>query len=431
MANRLALGTLVAASVVAGCGVNPVGQALQSAIKDPFANLMDGQAISGEVIVQLKPGAALPKVAGAKQVSEIDLEDLGKFVLVKATDKGATNLEKAFSQQPMVAGVTPNRVLKMPIPKAKPPLPALGIPTDASGNDPLRSQQWYLDRVGAEQAWSVTDGKGIVVAVVDTGVDYTHPDLKDQVVGKGHSFVNNRPDGLDEQGHGTHVAGTIAAQYNNNEGVVGVAKGAKILPVQVLSASGGGSLYSIAQGIKYAADYGVQNKVRVVVNLSLGGAATVDPVSYTTGWYATGKGALLVAAAGNSNTAVGTPARWDKYYMAISALDEKDEKANFSCYGPEISVGAPGTNIMATTPSYDVPLNKYGYPKWYAPLQGTSMACPIAASVCALTWSVHPDWSWKQVRQHVEKTAKDLGKSGKDDHTGYGIVQAAAAVGLK
>jgi thermitase len=209
-----------------------------------------------------------------------------------------------------------------------------------------------------------------------------------------------------------------------------VAPDAKLLPVQVLSAAGSGNLYDIAKGIKYAADYGVQNKVHVIVNLSLGGGAMVDPISYTTGWYATGKGALLVAAAGNSNTAVGTPARWDKYYMAISAINEQDEKASFSNFGPEISVGAPGTNIVNTTPSYEVPLNKFGYPKWYAPLQGTSMACPVVAGTAALVWSIHPEWNWKQVRLHVEKTAKDLGKSGKDDQFGHGIVQAAAAVGL-
>lgn len=427
MAKRLALGTLLAASVAAGCGVTPVGQLLGESTDQ----LVNGQAIAGDLVVQLKQGATFKAPAGATVVDTLDFEEMGKFVRLKTNPRSANDVTRSINSQPGVMGVQPNRAVVVPVPKAKPALPVFDIPVAQSGpNDKLFGQQWYVPHIGADRAWTVSRGKGIVVAVIDTGVDYTHEDLQNQVVGKGYSAVHNRMDGIDEQGHGTHVAGTIAAEQNNREGVTGVAPDAKILPVQVLSASGGGNLYDIAKGIKFAADYGVQNKVHVVANLSLGGAATVDGVSYTAGWYASSKGTLLVAAAGNSNTAVGTPARWDKYYMAISAIDEKDQKASFSNFGPEISVGAPGVNIMNTTPSYDVPLNKYGYAKWYAPLQGTSMACPVAAGTAALVWSQHPDWNWQQVRKHIEKTAKDLGKSGKDDQFGYGIVQPAAALGL-
>jgi thermitase len=430
MAKRLALGTLLAASVLAGCGVTPVGQQVLKGTKAD--TLMDGQAIPGEMIVQLKAGAKAPQLGGGKIVDELDFGDLGKFVKVQTSGLSAADATTKFSGQPGVVGVTPNRYFKMPMPKAQHKMPAFDLaPQTESLNDPLFGKQWYVNHIGANRAWGITKGKGVVVAVIDTGVDYTHPDLKDAVVGKGFSFVHNAPDGIDEQGHGTHVAGTIAATANNAEGVAGVAPEAKILPVQVLSAAGGGNLYDIAKGIKYAADYGVTNKVHVVANLSLGGGAMVDPVSYTAGWYATGKGTLLTAAAGNSNTAVGTPARWDKYYMAIAATDDQNQKANFSNFGPEISVGAPGVNIMATMPSYDVPLNHFGYPKWYAPLQGTSMACPVTAAVNAMVWSIHPDWDWKQVRKQVESTAKDVGKAGKDDFFGHGIVQAAPAVGLQ
>lgn len=427
MAKRLALGTLLAASVAAGCGVVQVGP-LAGEPSDPVVN---GQAIAGDLVVQLEPGATFKAPPGAQVVDELDFESLGKFIRIKTNPRSVSDVTKSMARQPGVKGVEPNRAVVVPLPKTRPSFPAIRIPAEEKQiNDRLYAQQWYVPHIGADRAWSVSRGKGIVVAVIDTGVDYTHEDLKNQVVGKGYSAVHNRMDGLDEQGHGTHVAGTIAAEQNNGEGVTGVAPDARILPVQVLSASGAGNLYDIAKGIKFAADYGVQNKVHVVANLSLGGAATVDGVSYTAGWYATSKGTLLVAAAGNSNTAVGTPARWDKYYMAISAIDEKDQKASFSNFGPEISVGAPGVNIVNTTPSYDVPLNKYGYAKWYAALQGTSMACPVAAGTAALVWAHNPDWNWQQVRKHIEKTAKDLGKPGKDDQFGHGMVQPAAALGL-
>lgn len=426
MAKRLALAVTVSA-LVGGCG-NILGQASFHGVNSP--QILDGQDIPGELVVQLKAGAELPPVPGARAVDQLDLGDLGSFVRIKVNPRQVKDVSALLTRQAVVVTVTPNRRVVVPVPVAKPSLPGLEVRPDSDLNDPWYTKQWYLPRIGADRAWAKTKGEGVVVAVVDTGVDYTHPDLKDQVVSKGFSFVSNTADGIDEHGHGTHVAGTIAAAQNNGEGVSGVAPGARILPIQVLSASGAGTLYDIAKGIKYGADYGVQHKVRVVVNLSLGGGAVVDPVSYTTGWYATGKGALLVAAAGNSNGAVGTPARWDKYYTAISALDERDDKASFSNFGPEISVAAPGTNIMATTPSYDVPLNHFGFPKYYAALQGTSMACPIVAATSALVWSIHPDWTWQQVRKHLEATAKDLGNAGKDHQFGYGMVQPATAVGL-
>jgi subtilisin family serine protease len=415
-------GILSATVVLAGCGA-----VVPSLGSQPAEAPVTGQAIAGEQVVQVKPGTRFVAPVGAKVVDTLELGDLGGFLLVKA--EGPAMLASIKSVKGVV-NVEPNRRVQLEVPAYK--ARALGLFRGAlSVDDPLFAQQWYVNRIGAQKAWSRTQGEGVVVAVVDTGVDHGHPDLAANIVSKGYSFVNNRADGIDEQGHGTHVAGTIAAVQNNAEGVTGVAPKARILPVQVLAATGGGSLYQIAKGVKYAADYGVQNKVHVVVNMSLGGAATVDGVSYTTGWYATRKGALLVAAAGNSNTAVGTPARWDKYYMAVSAISEKDEKANFSNYGPEISVGAPGTNIVATTPTYDVPLNKFGYPKFYAPLQGTSMACPVVAATCALTWSVHLDWDWKKVRTHVQQTSLDLGPKGHDVVFGHGLVQADAALGVR
>ncbi|MBM3273794.1 MAG: S8 family serine peptidase [Candidatus Sericytochromatia bacterium] len=384
------------------------------------AGMVDGQAIPGEFIVAAKAGRA-PSLAGVSVAGTLDLGREGRYLLVRSPKLTLG----AIAADPAVAGVSPNRFVKISVAAKGPTTVGFALP---DSEDPHYKKQWYLPRIAADRAWARTRGAGVVAAVVDTGVDYNHPDLKSSVVGPGYSFVTQKPDAIDVFGHGTHVAGIIAAAANNAEGVAGVAPEAKILPIGVLGANGGGNLFAIAAGIKYAADYGTDHKSHVVINLSLGGPAALDPISLAAGAYATGKGALLVAAAGNSNGAVGTPARISQYYMAVSAIDANDRKASFSNFGPEVSVGAPGVDIFNTTPTYRVPLNDHGYAQNYAALKGTSMAAPVVAGVCALTWATHPDWTWKQVREQVEKTAMDLGQAGKDDQFGYGLVQAEAAV---
>ncbi len=408
-------GAAFLALTLAGCGV-----AQTVPLGGVSGNLIDGQAVPGEFIVQVKPSARFLPQGQIGQT--LDLGEAGKFYLTRTAPGQVDSLAK----NPDVVSVQPNRAVQLPITPAQPKLPAFDLP---ESNDPLFAKQWYLPHIATDRAWGVTRGKGVVAAVVDTGVDYDHPDLRGNVVSKGKSFAGGK-DGKDVFGHGTHVAGIIAATMGNGEGVAGVAPEAGILPVTVLGANGGGSLFAIAGGIKYAADYGKSNKVHVVINLSLGGPAVADPISKAAGWYATGKGALLVAAAGNSSTAVGTPARIKEYFMAVSATDPTDSKANFSNFGPELSVGAPGVDIMNTTPTYDCPLNEHGYAKSYAALRGTSMATPVVAGVAALVWAKNPSWDWKQVRAHIEKTSKDLGTPGFDNNFGHGLVQAGAALGI-
>jgi thermitase len=344
----------------------------------------------------------------------VDFFDIDTRVfLVESASRNTDDLIRQFSQDRNVEIAQPNYLVSLNQIPAAPR--QQGRPNMAAPNDPLYAQQWHLPHVGALDAWSQggQGNKDLIVAVVDTGVDYNHPDLKANTI-KGKDFTKESPDGLDpidSFGHGTHVAGIIAAVANNGEGVAGAAPNVKILAVKVLSAKGGGSLFAIAGGIKHSVDMGAK-----IVNLSLGGPAV------------TKKGALLIAAAGNSNTAVGTPARIDDYYMAVAASDQANKRAKFSCYGKELSVSAPGVQIMATTPTYKVPLNDHGYPQNYAFLQGTSMATPLVAGVAALVWSRHPEWTAKQVRQHLEKTAVDVGAPGKDNESGFGVVNAAAAL---
>jgi thermitase len=429
----LALGMLAACSP-AGPLLNPQSnpallQSQSAAARGTkiFNTDMRPQSAPNQVIVKVKPGdpnlfvQSLAR-SNARVVDYFDIDT--RIFLVESASRNTEDLVRQFSQDRNVEIAQPNYIFNLS--QTIQPAPRQGRPTVAAPNDPLFEQQWHLPHVGALDAWSSTTGnKDLLVAVVDTGVDYNHPDLKANTI-KGKDFTKESADGLDpidSFGHGTHVAGIIAAVANNGIGVSGAAPNVKILAVKVLSAKGGGSLFAIAGGIKHSVDMGAK-----IVNLSLGGPAVTDLISSAVGYWATKKGALLIAAAGNSNTAVGTPARIDDYFMAVAASDQNNNRAKFSCYGKELSVTAPGVQIMATTPTYKVPLNDYGYAQNYAFLQGTSMATPLVAGVAALVWSRHPEWTAKQVRQHLEKTAVDVGPAGKDNESGFGVVNAGAAL---
>jgi thermitase len=381
------------------------------------------KAESNQLIIRAKPGKTLKHFAESRNLRVLNsfTTDVEHF-LVETADVDA--LAHTASLDSSVDVTSPNYVFQLEIPKAEGPQPKVAA-TGKQPNDPMFAQQWHLAKVGALQAWDKTRGDGrLIVAVVDTGVDYDHPDLKGKVIkGGNHTKEGPKNDPKDGQGHGTHVAGIIAAAADNGIGVAGIAPGVTILAEKVLASNGSGSLFSIAAGIRHAVVNGAK-----IVNLSLGGPAANDPISAGVGAWAVKKGTLLIAAAGNSNDAVGTPARYADYYMAVAASDETDGKAKFSCFGPELSVSSPGTKILATTPTYKVPLNDHGYPQNYAALNGTSMATPLTAGIAALVWSANPGWTWQQVRRHIETTSVDLGAPGKDDLFGFGRVNAAAAL---
>jgi thermitase len=434
LSTALSAGILAACAPVAGPMFNPaVNPAL---LRSQSAAVPGGKVFNTDARPRVLPNQAIVKVrnaqlflqslsrAGARAVDSFDLDT--RVYLVESASRNSEDLVRQFSQDPNVEFAQPNYLISI-AQNIAPASRGNGRPAMSAPNDPLYGQQWHLPHVGALDAWSAggLGNRELIVSVVDTGVDYNHPDLKANTI-KGKDFTKESPDGLDpidSFGHGTHVAGIIAAVANNGEGVAGAAPNVKILAVKVLSAKGGGSLFAIAGGIKHSVDMGAK-----IINLSLGGPAVTDLISSAVGYWATKKGALLIAAAGNSNTAVGTPARIDDYYMAVAASDQNNKRAKFSCYGKELSVSAPGVQIMATTPTYKVPLNDHGYPQNYANLQGTSMATPLVAGVAALVWSRHPEWTAQQVRQHLEKTAVDVGPAGKDNESGFGIVNAAAAL---
>lgn len=262
---------------------------------------------------------------------------------------------------------------------------------------------WGVERVGAPKVWSVTKGAGVKVAVIDSGVDYNHPDLA-PVWGGGVDLVNNDSDAYDDNGHGTHVAGTIAASAND-VGQMGVAPAVTILGVKALDASGGGYISDLVEGV----DWAVKNGARVI-NLSL--ASTYDSqILKDKIDQAAANGVVIVAAAGNTGGAMLYPAAYPSV-ISVGALDTNNNIAAFSALGA--TVAAPGVMINSTIPGG-------GYATW----AGTSMAAPHVSGVAAMMIANGNT----NVRTGLTSTALDLGPVGTDSFYGYGLVQAPEAVG--
>ena len=284
----------------------------------------------------------------------------------------------------------------------------------AGENDPLRSQQWALDQVSYEATWSVTRGAGIIVAVIDSGVLGNHQDLSGSVL-PGKDYVTAGSDGrIDPNGHGTHVAGIIAAHVNNALGIAGAAPDVHILPVRVLDAHGGGVASNVAKGIIWAADHGAR-----VINLSLGGGQS--PGVEQAIQYANSKRAVVIAAAGNSG-ALGNAAMYPAAYpeaIAVAAVDGNLNHPSFSNTGSYVDVSAPGVGIVSTWGSS---------PTAYASATGTSMATPYASAAAALIFAAHPSFTAATLTQVLEGTARDLGTPGVDPVFGHGLVNPHAAL---
>ncbi|ACA99375.1 MULTISPECIES: S8 family peptidase [Cyanophyceae] len=289
---------------------------------------------------------------------------------------------------------------------------AYGVP-----NDPDYPKQWNLRSINVEAAWSETRGEGITVAVIDTGVSPV-PDLEQTAFVGGYDFVGDRPEALDDVGHGTHVAGTIAQSTNNNYGVAGIAYKAKIMPIKVLAANGGGTVADIAEGIRFATDQGAD-----VINLSLGGAGASQLMQEAID-YAYRKDVVIVAAAGNANkNAAAYPARYPKV-IGVAATDAAGKKAPYSNYGAGIDLAAPGGSetggILQET------LNpKTGKPE-FIDYKGTSMAAPHVAGVAAMVKAsgvTKPAEVLQVLTQSAQKVTEDP-----LNHYGAGYLNAGQAV---
>jgi len=318
-------------------------------------------------------------------------------------------------------------------------------------NDPYYSFQWHLDNpayggVNAQTAWDVSQGSGVVVAVIDTGIAYENynqsvrnryyqaPDLAGACFVAGYDFVNNDTHPNDDNSHGTHVAGTIAQRTNNSTGVAGLAYQSCLMPLKVLNSSGSGTYADIAEAIRWAADHGAK-----VINMSLGGPSGTSYLEDALK-YAYDKGVTIVAAAGNDNSGtISYPAAYNAYVIAVGATRYDETRAPYSNYGAGLDIVAPGgdTSVDQNADGYPDGVlqntfnpntkktNDFNY--WF--FQGTSMATPHVAAAAALVIAHGNATSPDEVRAALQTTAKDLGAPDWDSTFGWGRVNAAAALG--
>jgi thermitase len=291
-------------------------------------------------------------------------------------------------------------------------------------NDPYWSFQWGPQKIQADLAWDTTIGdSSVLVAVIDTGIDYSHPDLAGNYVTLGYNWVNGTSDPRDDNGHGTHCAGIIAAVLNNAIGIAGLAQ-VKIMAEKGLDAQGSGYEDDLANAIFHAVDQGAK------ILSNSWGASFDSMLIHEAVQYAYNHGVLVIAAAGNNGNDVKFyPAAYDEV-VAVTATDSSDYPAYFTSYGDWVEVAAPGVNIYSTLPTYHVTLNDppYSRSRNYDYLSGTSMACPHAAGVAALIWSRFPNATRDWVRARLRYTAEDLGTPGFDIYYGYGRINAKNAV---
>ncbi len=302
--------------------------------------------------------------------------------------------------------------------------------------DPELDAAWGVKRIGAGAVHDLGNkGAGVKVAIIDTGIDYTHPDLSANYAG-GKNFVTSSfycsytgDDPMDDYGHGTHVAGTVAAR-NDNYGVVGAAPEARLYALKVLDCLGSGDFSDVIAALQWSVDNGMQ-----VTNNSYGSDGDPGLTVKSAFDNAYNAGVLHVAAAGNSGNASGTgdnvgyPARYDSV-IAVAATDANNARASFSSTGSAVELAAPGVAIYSTCPPYSL-LCIFG--EYYTTLDGTSMASPHVAGTAALVIaSGIGDANGNghindEVRQRLVGTADDLGTAGRDPLYGYGLVNAAKA----
>jgi subtilisin family serine protease/subtilase family serine protease len=419
---RLITGFIVLALIASALAVRPSAQSTD-----------DGPAVSGEIIVKFRPGANANSKADAHREGrgrmrrEIATASLQLVEVQRGDEAGAL---ARYRRNPNVLYAERNFIRR--IPKLVNHTPG----SEVIPGDSLFSEQWALHNTGQEflcldwlfgdpfcfyqgmpdadidapEAWPLATGAGVTVAVIDTGIDYTHPDLASNYAG-GVDFTSNDGDPFDDQGHGTHVSGTIAAAMNNptgnpadDEGVVGVAPNARIRAYKVCRADGTCDDFAVELAIARAVSDGAK-----VINMSFGGADYSQSLNdvVQAAWNA---GVVLVAGAGNDGTTdLFYPAALD-HVVSVAAFDENGQRASFSNYGSWVDVSAPGNVIMSTYPMSTCDVSSMpGQIGCYTWLSGTSMATPHVSGAAALIWSRGDVTSNQQVVDILLNSADPVG----------------------
>ncbi|PTQ98831.1 subtilase family protein [Nitrosomonas nitrosa] len=348
----------------------------------------------GRILVM--PRAGLPAQALAKILKEHN----GKHRKIGQSDLYIVDLPE-YTEEGVIARLAHHPHLKFAeLDRAVPP--------SLAPNDPYYPNGWHLPKIGSPTAWDSSQGAGITIAILDSGVDGSHPDLAAKMV-PGWNFYNNNSNTADVRGHGTKVAGAAAAITNNGTGVAGIAGQAKIMPIRVADAEGYGYDSLIIQGLTYAADKGAR-----VANASYLGLSSSSAVQ-NAALYMKNKGGLVTVSGGNSGRLESFAAT--STMIPIAATDGNDNRTSWSSYGNYIALAAPGAGIWTTFIGGG-----------YGSVNGTSFSSPITAGVIALMMAANPKMKNTDIEKILFTTAKDLGTSGWDPYFGHGRVDAAAAV---
>jgi serine protease len=365
---------------------------------------LGGDIIDGEVVVSADLPASLQEELG---LSQLDFDaDLGAGLYLADDEVNLMAIQAALKQD-FDGAIAENNLAASAF----------------STNDPYRSLQWNFDMIGVDAAWAWNKGAGITVAVIDTGVSEAGEDTPIHLV-NGIDYVNGGTPN-DENGHGTHVAGTIAQATDNGKGVAGIAPEATILAIRALDANGGGSMYNVAKAITSAVNSGAD-----VINMSLGTSSSMSTVA-TAVADAVARGVVVVAASGNEyRSTVSYPAAYPGV-IAVGAVGGDRAVAAYSNGGTALDVVAPGGNMALDA-------NRDGYAdgvlqetfeggSWgYNFFEGTSMASPHVAAVAALLLAEGADP--QGVEQILRDTATDIGTAGFDTRAGYGLITPSAAL---
>lgn len=363
--------------------------------------------VEQEVLVKIKPGADIEKI-----VSELGgeiIETLPQISVIRIKLEPQVSVAEAIKTLEKLKEVEyaePNGICYMDV----------VIPNDSD-----YGSQWAPQLTEAESAWAITTGSnGVTIAITDTGVDGTHPDLGGKVIAGYDTFndiaiLANTNSAV--YSHGTHCAGIAAAVGNNSQGIAGVAWGSTIMPIKICDDGPyyGASYFDMAEAFIWAADSGAD-----IISCSFGGKGYSQTVKDAIDYAVIDNGCVFIASMGNSSrNEIMYPAGYQSV-IAVGATDAHDEIASFSTTGNHMSVCAPGVEIYSTMPE-----GKYDY------MSGTSMSCPFVAGAAALILSQNSGMSPEEVKTQLEETAVDLGSPGFDSIFGYGRVDLAAAVGAQ
>lgn len=354
--------------------------------------------VPGRVLMQAKAGVSEARVqqlierSNGRAVDRIDGIDVH---VIEVPPQAEEAVVRALSRNPHVKFAEKDFLVEL---------------SQVIPDDPRYGNAWHLPRIQAPDAWTLSRGQNVVVAVLDTGVDAGHPDLAGKLV-QGWNSASQTSDSSDVHGHGTRVAGTVGAATNNATGVASVGWDAMVMPIRVTNRSDGvASSSDMARGLTWAADNGAH-----VANMSYESwrHSTVASAAQ----YMRTKGGIVFGAAGNAGTDTGNA--WTPYVVVVSATGSNDTRTSWSNYGSYVDLAAPGASIQTTSSGGG-----------YSSVSGTSFSSPVAAAVAALVKAANPGLAPHQIEQILFDSADDLGDAGWDPYYGWGRVNAARAVGM-